>query len=167
MAQEKYVKVCRKHGWLTAEQCIKAGNEGSGSPRYNCKICFKVRRDRHYAKNREAVLAKHAKLREEKPELVKAWKRKWYEANRDYINQYHRELRVKWKAAGTHKDRDRSAKYKRKACDTLNDYYVKKSLTSKSILYAKDIPQSLVEMHRITMLLRRTIKRKKKEKNLG
>ena len=69
---EKIVKNCHVHGALRADQCIKAGKERSGYQRWNCSLCYKDRRDRHYEKHREKVLAKTRAYRNAHPEKYAA-----------------------------------------------------------------------------------------------
>lgn len=161
------IKHCKMHGALTMDKVIKAGKHRSGNQQYKCHECHKVMRKNNWLKNRETILAKHRAYRLENPEARRQTIRKHYANHREEINAYERQLRAKWKAENRTAFIDRGSKYKRKACEELKDYWVKKTLTRNCNLTAKDIPQELVEIKRILMQLNRTLKLKRGKQKDG
>lgn len=97
MHQNNIVKVCKKHGELTIEQCnIEHRYLSSGTKiYYRCHTCKVEKTHRYYAKNKDAILARARveNLSEERKAKMEARVRKYRET--DKFKNYRKEYRAK------------------------------------------------------------------------
>lgn len=112
----------------------------TGGRENGCKECHNERRRQRYAENPADILAAN---------------RQWASNNRDHVNSYRRN----WSRKGyVHY---RSAK-RRQEIANLSDSYVRQILAGNSTLSHADIPQSLVDVHREVLRLKRAIRDEKR-----
>ena len=105
------------------------------------------------------------RYRKKHPERMAAYEIKHYKENKKKIDEYQKKYREENKDNAkkyreTHKDEicNTSRKSWKKGYDELSDSYIKKILTSLSVLTAKDIPQELIELKRLEIKLKRGLK---------
>lgn len=180
------IKICRTHGNLTKERITtrKDNRYGQSKVRILCLICVREGHKRSYEKHKENFLARNlaysrrnkdkikeyrnktrtknkdkvnkacAIYREENKEKVKIMKREsWLKHKHKYLKREN-ERRLKFK----HLNREHYRKIDAKRVEVLSDSYITKVLTNRTKLKPKDIPQSLIELKRVIL----KIKRKKK-----
>lgn len=153
--ETEFVKHCLKHGDLTADQVIKSGKNKLGLQVYKCKTCMKIFHTKHYEKNKDKVNKACAIYRKENKEKVKSMKREsWLKHKHKYVKREN-ERKLKYK----HSHAEHYRKIDTKRVEKLTDSYVAKVISSRKYLQPKDIPQSLIELKRILL----KIKRKKRE----
>ena len=137
------VKVCKTHGNLTREQVIKKNKSASGLQLYRCKACLKIFHRNHYEKNRERLLQQAKDFTINNREL-------YLERKKIYSKTYREK----------HKDEERARirRLDKRYRDSLDDKYIRKTLTRRSSLKAKVIPQEMVDTKKTIMKIRRKIK---------
>ena len=134
------MKVCAKHGVLTKDDLIKKGKTKAGTPQYRCRMCMKDLHDKYYEINRDIILNKQNQYRIDNPDKrteakYKSWK-KHADKNRD-------------------KDNERRKRFDKKQTETLADRYMKKLIVKGTTLSWTDIPQSMIELKRSLLLLKK------------
>jgi hypothetical protein len=160
-----YVKNCLKHGDLTIEKVIKQGSK-NGIIKYRCKECMAYSHKKHYQNNRQKVRAAHKIYQEKDPERYRQQKNKstrkiyWNDPKKRYAMQRD------WVARNPDKESARKNRHKRKAVKELDDFYVKQILKNGTSLKNSDFPQSMVNLKRAIILLRRHKRKVEAEQNV-
>lgn len=158
---EEIVKVCKKHGELTAKQ-IYSTKKGMV-----CKQCNR--------NNVKKYVAKH-------PEKVREARKRWNENNPNYIRdrlklresrrRYRKEGRYKekedlWRKNNIEKLKNCKIKYRKEASEKISDSYVRAILcrsNGKYVLNASYIPKELIEAKRAQIKIIRELRKLKKVK---
>jgi hypothetical protein len=143
------IKTCKKHGDLTREQVVKKSKNKEGKILYRCKACLKEYHRNHYVKNTEKLLNKTKKFNEENRE-------RYLSRKKIYSQRYRENHREEERA----RIRDLDRKYR----ESLDDRYIRKTLTRRTSIKQYEIPQAMVELKKITMLVKRKLKDINKEK---
>jgi hypothetical protein len=158
------VKVCKKHGELTAKECFIVTDKRYGAPKssLSCKLCKKE----HYKKSRKNPenVKKHnqnsLKWKKENKEKAEKDAIIYKFINKNKLNKQEKERRHK----NPEKYQAIIRNQKRKEIKELSDSYIKAIFTDnrngKNNLKRGDIPNDLVELKRATILLKRLIKKK-------
>lgn len=107
-----------------------------GGRENGCKSCHNERRRARYQANPAPTLATN---------------RKWFQANQDQLNAYHRAWRKSL-------DVNRRTAKRRKEIDGLADSYIKQLLSSDGAVSHAAIPQSLVEAQRELLKIKRYLR---------
>lgn len=156
------VKKCIAHGDLTEDQVIKSGKHKLGHQQYKCRQCMKEYHRSHYINHKEKVLQKCKDRKLAAPEKYKKIKYNSWLRHREKHLEKENLRRKKFKESNPEyyhrRDRIRVA--------TLEDTYVKKTLTLRSGLKNGDLPQELVDFKREVLKLRRLVRKKMKENKL-
>jgi hypothetical protein len=151
-----------------------------------CKACFKIRTAKYYLANREKILARtrdpefkkkarelHAykMLNDPKYKARYSAKRKRFrDKNKDELRAYNLAYIKKNTASRKEKKRAKrlTAEYKLKEREyvikqreNFTDIYVRQQLAKRSTLKVADIPQSLVEVKRLQLKIRRLANEKR------
>ena len=123
---------------------------------YNARPEIKKRRAEYFQNNKEKR---------------KIWIKKYYYKNHEKFLEYHKNYRIKNK---DHIDKYTKEYYQqphvkekmklkgRKVVESLTDSYVRSMIIGKSPLTAKDIPQSLVEVKRLQLQIKRMAENEKR-----
>lgn len=157
------LKKCTIHGNLYRDDVIKNGLRKNGDIVWKCRACMKDMHAKHYKLNKLLVSQKAKKYRKDNAEKVAMIKKESRLRNKfKYVREttlleaYSRHALEKSKIARKHnKTRDDS--------EGLTDEYIKRLMTKRSGLKAEDIPQSLVEVKRALVQLRRGVQKKRDE----
>jgi hypothetical protein len=163
LEKTEIVKTCIHHGPLTREQVnINGGNT------FRCKKCRKISHIKHYETHKHEVKLKHKEYRDNNKEKVAASKREsWLRHKHKYLEKRQLHYREHY-YHNYEKERLRDNLRKTFQRQTLGDYYVKARLQKQTGISAKEIPDYLVELKRVSLTLRRSIKHKKqREKENG
>lgn len=150
-------KICRAHGNLKIEDCIKSGKGRQGEQQYKCRACMKDIHKKHYIKNTPKVLLKTQEYRLKNPEKVAEIHRNYWLKTKDDTKQQDYARRKKWAIANKDKIQKRAKRLKAYYVDELQDAYVKQQLVKGTGLKHSDIPKALVDLKRATMLVKRSI----------
>lgn len=160
------IKVCKKHGDLTEGECVIHIEKRYGEPKsqFVCNYCKKESMRKYYAKPEKAK--KHI-------QDTKNWRIKNHERNeknriiykfnnRERLNAVERNRRQ----SNPEKARMTIRNQKRKEIKELKDSYIKAVLThnrnGRNSLKMGDLPRELIEIKRVSLLLKRIIKHKLK-----
>lgn len=161
-SSQKILRHCQKHGELYFSDVIKNGVR-SGKQQYKCRQCMKVLHANHYEKNKTKIKEKHNKYRKENRSHYLMLKKKSalkhkfkdipahrlaeaYSRHKEEVAKQHAENHIKWKHAQMRIDR-------------IDDEYIKYLLVKRSNLERKDLPPELIECKRITLILKRNIRK--------
>lgn len=150
------VKVCKKHGDLTIDQCLTYFEKRYSNPelpRFKCKLCNQVSQHKYVRTDKGNTKRKEYRKVYDKlnrPKLLVA-KRIYKKINRDKINQQEKERRAK----NIEVYRASSRKYLKKHCDNIGDPYVKGLLARKFNISMTIIPLWMIELKREIIKLRR------------
>lgn len=155
----KPIKVCKEHGDLFKDDVIKQGKNAQGEIKWKCKQCMKRLHKEHYELNKAKVLAYQRAYREKNPERVRQIKYdSWFRNGYKYlIRENLRKKKYKELYAEKYRERDK------RRVENLEDSYVKKVLMNRSNLKSEDIPDSLVEIKRALIILKRNVKKAQDE----
>ena len=107
-----------------------------GGRENGCKDCHNERRRARYQADPSATLATN---------------RKWFQANREKLNAYHREWR-------NGLDVNRRTTKRRTEIEGLADSYIRQLLSNDGAIRHADIPQPLVEAQRELLKIKRYIR---------
>lgn len=147
--------LCRTHGHT---DFIKSGKNNAGEQKYKCRQCMKDLHKANYIKNKQAITERRKKYKEANPEKVRKIK------NESARKAYNADLE-KYRKARDERDRknpqlkkDRQQRYQRRITQELDTKYIKDQLTRGTGLKYEDIPDSMVQLKKATMLIKRTIK---------
>jgi hypothetical protein len=158
-------KVCTKCGQEKPRSLFYSHPMGADGLRSRCKSCCRAEckkwDDAHPEKRREYSLSYHhqnpekckKKMRDrywQDPQKARERVKEWAIQNPEIV----RAARAKYNAENGEKISER----RKKAVAELSDAYVKHVLTLRSDLTPSDIPQDLVELKRIHLKLKRTLK---------
>lgn len=150
------VTVCKVHGELTLDKAIKYGFQyKTRKRRYACAVCAYARVDTEKRRKyqRDYMKRKYDADPQAAVERVKKSKMKFI----DKVREYNRKSKEKWRKANPELSRERVKQSYRKSIDTLSDSYVKQVLVEDTGLHRSELPQSLIELKRVQIQLRRKI----------
>lgn len=148
------IKNCPKHGALTITQVTTSGRSKSGAI-FRCKECLKISHKKFYEKNKEKVKKKQQEYKEKDPVKYKEGKNR---SNKKYAHKYkekEKQRNKKWRCSNVEHLRKLKEKRTISYIENLPDTYIRDILTRRSPLSAKDIPDSIVEIKRVSMLIKR------------
>lgn len=162
MEDKKVCRVCGQEKALTEfffsrKDCLQY--------RGDCKSCFLETRKEYKLKNVEKYKKYKRKYRELHREQINERKRQLY-----YTNPNKTERNSKYDNSLSKKRwREKNSELIKKRCkqsrDSLSDCYVRERITYKTNLKTKDIPQSLVEVYRLQIQLKREMRKLKEAEN--
>lgn len=118
----------------------------------HCISCRKKKRKEFYDNNLEYCRAKQRERDKRRdPAKKKFFQKRWQENNKEYRLSYQRAYRIK--------NHENTLLWAKNYRNNLDDSYIRDLLVGKSeLLSAKDIPQSLVEIKRAELRIKRQIK---------
>lgn len=161
--KEKPLKFCNKHGDLYEKDLIKAGKNASGTVRYKCKECQKIAHSDHYQRNKQKLLDKQLEWRKKNPEIRKEQQSRHRQKMTPEQREQERIRNKRYREKHNDILAAKSRNYKRKAIDTLSDYYVKKLLIEKKGGFKKqELTPELIDLKRQLVLLKRSVKTKER-----
>ena len=168
------MKTCKK---CKVDKPITEFYEGKGRV---CKACYRLSRVKYYMANKEKILAKnkepefrkkarelHAYKMLNDPEYkarYSAKRKRFRDKNKDELRAYNLAYIKKNTAIRKEKKRTKrltpeykaqEREYVIKQRDNFTDVYVRQQLVKRSTLKVADIPQSLVEVKRLQLKIRR------------
>ncbi len=165
---DEIVKVCDRHGKLTAKDAVLRKNYKAIS----CRICIRESSKKYARKEEVKVRAKERHL-ENKKCYVYLEKRKnnnhkrkldgytqykiYRKNNIDIIRYKDRERSAKIRKERPEYIKARSKKYTFKCKENISDSYVRKILLKNTYLKAADIPTDLIEAKRIQLKIKREL----------
>jgi len=154
------IKICQHHGNLTIDKVVKQRLKKDNTIKYRCKFCLSQSHKNHYLKNKEKVKASHEKYRNENYEKYRKSSNDSAKKMRILNPEKEKERRKKGYSKYRKSTQIRQRRFKNKAVSELRDVYIRQRLTERSILKHEDIPQSLVEIKRAALKVKRIIKEK-------
>ena len=160
---EEIVKVCELHGGLIAEQC----NIDNGS--FRCRECLLQYKKQWYIKNKNRHSLKCKEYYRENKDKIDIINKKWKDNNKERVAKNKKDYRIKnkeylynltklWRQKNKEKRKVDSKNRSESSREKLDDNYVKSTLTSRSNLQFKDIPNELIEIQRLRLQIKREIK---------
>lgn len=153
---------CKHHGSRKEDEVIKAGLNRSGTIRFKCKECQKESHRDHYERHKDNVKSKVLEWRKNNPELKKEQEKR-YRKNMSEEAQKKHKIRMHIQNI---KDRDKNKKRAFFDRNNLTDKYIKSLLKDSNGFSNSDINKDLIDLKRITIILKRTIiKRNKNEQS--
>jgi hypothetical protein len=113
----------------------------------------KKHHDKYVAKQKRSI----AKLRANKPELIRKWNRNWYNKAKTTARYKERRKAERKRYVMRHasKVRDSKDRYARIAREKITPGYARQTLTAKSNLLACQIPDSMVQAQTINLRIKR------------
>lgn len=148
------IKNCPKHGALTITQVTTSGRSKSGAI-FRCKECLKISHQKYWVKHKEKVKQKQLEYKEKDPEKHREIKSR---SNKKHAHKYRHKANIRNKVyRKVNIDHIRNLDKKRTIfyVENLPDTYIRDILTRRSPLSASDIPDSIVEIKRVSMLIKR------------
>lgn len=160
------IKVCHKHGQLTITDCFVRTEKRWGvilNKSYSCKFCKKESSDKYRYKPDVKQKMKQRSINDRKKnhERILNTRRIYAKKNRDKINAQERVRR----ARNPEHQAELIRKKQKEWIDTLNDNYIKSTLSSKYKIPQKDVPSWMIEIKRAVIQLRRKMREMKNENN--
>lgn len=134
------VKICKKHGSLTKDDCYK-------SIYYRCKKCAYIKAEEWRIKN---------------PLKAKEIRKKYHKDNKEKMLEKQRLYNRSDKSKAAHrkawKEKNYTKKYHSIPCKELHEKYVIQQIIRRSNLKKEDVPYCLIEITKIYIQLKRKIK---------
>jgi len=121
-----------------------------------CKDCLNEYQKKYREANRVKRCEAQKKVYRKDRERILEYQRAYREAHREEKNQYQREYNKKPEAKAMHK------KWKEQYKNNLSDAYIRNELAHHTTLTSKDIPQSLVEVKRLQLQIKRMVENEKR-----
>lgn len=154
------IKICLTHGNLLLRDVVKSGKHASGTPRVRCKLCLQVSHQKHYASNKEKVLAKHNAYKKKNLSKVKESKKKHSLHFYKKIHDFKAGKKTDMTLDQVTKYYARRDKYEKRWREELHDLYIKHLIQKRHNISFDSIPQELVELKRAQIQLFRLIREK-------
>lgn len=163
-----------------AKTCTKCGEEKSVRNFFRkkahkdgltseCKVCAQTRNNLYRKNNREKFrvyelryLEKYPDKALEKKEKRKIRTKKWRLENLEAARKSSRESVARWANKNPEKAREKGRLSKKETSKKLSDGHIRYRLCQNSTLRAKDIPDSLIEVKRLQILIKRFINENRK-----
>lgn len=155
------MRSCRTHGELNPSHWIKSGRSKKGTQLYKCNLCLKSAHANHYARNKEKVIEKVQEYKRNNPDKIVEIRREYFQRTKDEKRPQRNLEKKRWNKKNLDKRRAAQSRTRAKSIALVNDSYVVQQLCRDSFLKAHQIPKELIELKRITMLVKRCIKQAK------
>jgi hypothetical protein len=152
------VLTCERHGDLTHHDVYRRKLD-SGNISFYCIFCKKERARDWYLKNQDKCKAKARQAYRLDPEGHHRKTAEYVRRTGWNRTEKQRKRFREWARANLHKTVVRRRNYYRKISETINDTYVKKILTKHTGISFDQINDSLIELKRVVILLKREIKK--------
>ena len=121
-----------------------------------CIDCLQAYQKKYREANRVKRCEAQKEVYRKDRERIREYQRAYRDANRDEINSNQREYTKRPEARALYK------KWQEQYKNNLSDAYIRRELAHKTTLTSKDIPQSLVEVKRLQIQIKRMAENEKR-----